>query len=553
MIHWKAWLALGLVYFLPYWLVFQSHEQARQPVKVELDKYPWIYLRDNRPLDPGEKVVEGIFTGDIICGREGKSLAYKLDAVVSWLKAADFVMGNLECVVSSHAADRGLGSFDGGTPGPIYLFAPPKPIELLREAGFDILGVANNHIFDLGEAGLSETIQNLRTYGIQAAGLCTGRACRDGVVIEKVGGLRIAIVAVNTIPIPFSKVNLTEINWETPQVLLSMIQSLKPEVHAIVVSIHWGKEYELDASPAQKRIAKQLISAGVDLVVGHHPHVVQGVNLFSAHERLEEGFVTYSLGNFIADQQFGDTVGSLVLRAYFDEQGLRAVQALPLWAGLKPALLELSQTDLLLQKIMPEAKPVAFHCDQSTCHDYDENLDRIPSITGLFWFGEVDLTGDGISEKVQRQAERVVVFANGIESWKTPVEWKVVDLALGDPDNDGRQEMLLAFWRADAAGIERSHPFIVGYRGGSYHETWGGSGVSDPILEVELSDVDSDGMEELVVLEQRSSQKEAVTVWDWHGWGFSLKWRSQEGEYKNLRVVQNPATGEAIIVLDEQP
>jgi hypothetical protein len=98
--------------------------------------------------------------------------------------------------------------------------------------------------------------------------------------------------------------------------------------------------------------------------------------------------------------------------------------------------------------------------------------------------------------------------------------------------------MMLAFWRPDQSGVLRSHPFIVGYRGGTYQETWGGSGVSDPILEVELGDVDGDGLQELVVLEQRRSGKQTVTVWDWHGWGFSLKWRSQEGRFQNLQLMK---------------
>ena len=108
----------------------------------------------------------------------------------------------------------------------------------------------------------------------------------------------------------------------------------------------------------------------------------------------------------------------------------------------------------------------------------------------------------------------------------------------------------MAFWRADKTGVLRSHPFIVGYRGGTYHETWGGSGVSDPIQEVELGDVDGDGLQELVVLEQRSSGKQAVTVWDWHGWGFSLKWRSPEGNYQNLNLYRNRTMDkDSIIVL----
>ena len=144
------------------------------------------------------------------------------------------------------------------------------------------------------------------------------------------------------------------------------------------------------------------------------------------------------------------------------------------------------------------------------------------------------------------------VYQDQKEIWRSPQSWQVVDLDLGDPDADGRNEMMLVFWKPDEFGVLRSHPFIVGYRGGSYHETWGGSGVSDPIQEVELGDVDRDGAQELVVLEQRPNKLQAVAVWDWHGWGFSLKWRSLEGKYEDLRVDQETLHGESLIWVSTQ-
>jgi hypothetical protein len=83
----------------------------------------------------------------------------------------------------------------------------------------------------------------------------------------------------------------------------------------------------------------------------------------------------------------------------------------------------------------------------------------------------------------------------------------------------------------------RSHPFIVGYRAGAYRVLWGGSAVVDPILEVELGDMDGDGVQELIVLEEMATGR-AVSIWRWHGWGFSLMWRSPPGKYRDLGVVQ---------------
>jgi hypothetical protein len=117
-----------------------------------------------------------------------------------------------------------------------------------------------------------------------------------------------------------------------------------------------------------------------------------------------------------------------------------------------------------------------------------------------------------------------VISSPGGETWQSLPEWQVVDLALGDPNDDGRAELLLALWKPDAAGLARSHPFILGYRDGAYRVLWGGSAVADPILGVELAELDGDGVEELIVLEQRSAIP-AISAWRWHGWGYTLLWR----------------------------
>jgi hypothetical protein len=129
----------------------------------------------------------------------------------------------------------------------------------------------------------------------------------------------------------------------------------------------------------------------------------------------------------------------------------------------------------------------------------------------------------------------VQVYGAGQMLWESPPDWFVTDVALGDPNDDGRQELMLAVDRVDPAGNRRSHPYIVGYRGGNYTLLWGGRAVMDPIQEVELGDVDGDGRQELLVLLERADGSgRQVAVWRWHGWGFSLLWRSAPGRYRDL-------------------
>jgi hypothetical protein len=183
------------------------------------------------------------------------------------------------------------------------------------------------------------------------------------------------------------------------------------------------------------------------------------------------------------------------------------------------------------------ARQMCFSCDGEGCYPVEI---LVEDGAGLFDQGEIDLTGDGVFERVQRLGVQVTIYQDGAEVWRSPPEWRVVDLALGDPNDDGRSEVLLAFWKQDEAGAPRCHPFIVGYRGGYYRELWGGSAVDAPIHEVELADVDGDGAQELIVLEEAGDGAEsAVAVWRWNQWWFNIAWRSSQGVYRDLRLISS--------------
>jgi hypothetical protein len=192
---------------------------------------------------------------------------------------------------------------------------------------------------------------------------------------------------------------------------------------------------------------------------------------------------------------------------------------------------------------------LGFACDGQTC--FPTEVPRTAQ-AGPFRAGAIDLTGDGIAEGLRLLDGQVVVYGQGAEAWRGLPEWRVADLALGDPNDDGRGELLLALWKPDGEGVQRSHPFIAGYREGAYRVLWGGSAVPDPIHEVALGDVDGDGVQELVVLEERDGAR-AVSVWRWHGWGFSLAWRSPAGRYRDLALVPGGAGGPSNISVGLEP
>lgn len=521
-----GWLRIPLLLALaPLALAAGRPVYAGEP--PDLAAYPWFYQREGRPIDPGEELVELVAVGDVMLGRGvAATTPDPLAGVTPWLAGADLALGNLEGVIGAAAApEPGITSDPAG---PYRLRAPVGAVDLLQAAGFDLLGLANNHALDFGPASLEETAQQLQAAGITPVGAGPTVESAQATHFRQAGSLRLAFLAFNAVPDPAGPaagVGWQPAQWDQAQALAA-ISAARTEADAVIVSVHWGREYALTPDPAQVASADLMLAAGADLVVGHHPHAVQGP------ARLQAGrVVLYSLGNFVFDQEFDPARQGLALRAFFDRQGLRAVQLLPVRAGLQPGLLPPDEAAPLLARVRPASR-LGFRCDPETCRLVDSPPP--PGRSGLFWGGEIDLTGDGRQEKIRRTEERAVIYSAGAEVWRSDPAWRVVDLALGDPNDDGRWEALLALWKLDETGVERSHPFIIGFRWGIYRDIWGGSAVVDSIYEVELGDVDGNGSQELIVLEGAPQNDRAVSVWDWHGWGFSLRWRSPAGPYRDL-------------------
>lgn len=202
---------------------------------------------------------------------------------------------------------------------------------------------------------------------------------------------------------------------------------------------------------------------------------------------------------------------------------------------------------VLLRHLPPDMRQVAFACTRQTCWPVEPPFSQTE---GIFSVGYVDLTGDGVPETILREQDTLRVLQDGFEIWHSDATWRVVDAALGDPNHDGRYEILAALWKPDDRSSWISQPYIIGYRGGTVKVLWGGSAVAYGIHEVALADVDGDNTEELLVLEsaRQGARPETpwrtLSVWDWHGWGYNLRWRSSAAAYRNLNV-----TGEGIIVV----
>ena len=187
----------------------------------------------------------------------------------------------------------------------------PRNVEGLEFAGIDLVGLSNNHIYDHGGAGLESTRRVVEGAGIDHAG--------EGVVsIQVVDGVRFGFVACNLL-------------WGyDPAALTEEIGALKRGVDVVVAIVHWGAEYtSVPVAPAgtvtaPRDIARTLVAAGADLVLGNHPHWVQAV------EMVDGVLVAYAHGNFIFDQQWSmETLRGVIGRYTFYDATLVAVEYLP--------------------------------------------------------------------------------------------------------------------------------------------------------------------------------------------------------------------------------
>jgi poly-gamma-glutamate capsule biosynthesis protein CapA/YwtB (metallophosphatase superfamily) len=525
---------------LAFLLLLLSGCQRSDPLAA----YPWLYQREGQPA-LGQETLSVIAVGDILLGRGVEQPDHAFARSADWLSAAGLTLGNLECALTD-APLPAAATLEHSLPAPVRLYAPTQSATWLQVAGFDLLGLANNHSLDAGPDGLHQTADTLHEAGLAVvgAGATSEQALAPYTFTQN--NVRLAILSVNAIPIPPDNA-LPEgqraldgwdiARWQRDAVLAA-VSAARQGADAVIVSIHWGYEYQRQPDPSQTRYAEWLFAAGADVVIGHHPHVVQAPVVLTRPDG-RTVLAAYSLGNFVFDQGREEgTDQGLALHLVFDEHGLRAVQALEVAAGVQPELIPpVSTTPTKGEEQNSPSLQAGFRCAGLTCSQAELPPDLAFS-GGVFQSGAADLDGDGQPEQVTLEGGRLQVWSpGGALAWESPSAWLVVDAALGDPDWDGRPDLVAIFWKADEAGVLRSHPFLIRQNGGRYEEVWGGSAVSEPIWEVEVTDLNGDRLDELVVLAMApDGAGQTLSVWEWHGWGFSQEWRSAPAAYENLRT-----------------
>jgi gamma-polyglutamate biosynthesis protein CapA len=233
---------------------------------------------------PGDHLCMGFGMGTL---SRVRGPAFALQHVAAMLREGDIVFGNCEGVFSDIGADRtNIDTMEfRGTPA----FA-----EALRESGFTVMTVANNHVGEHGLEVMNDTIENLKAAGIDVIGLRDkGRVAAP--LIQEIKGVRVGWLAYTWIVSKHTAQDREMLAWTKGKEVAEEVAALRPEVEFLIVTPHWGREFV--TVPPQSVIdqAHAMADAGADLILGHHPHVLQGI------EQRGKCLIVYSLGNFLFD------------------------------------------------------------------------------------------------------------------------------------------------------------------------------------------------------------------------------------------------------------
>jgi poly-gamma-glutamate capsule biosynthesis protein CapA/YwtB (metallophosphatase superfamily) len=260
-----------------------------------------------RPIPPPPpKRVHLVAAGDVMLDRgvwnriKTEGMSHVMRDVRGRLRAGDITFVNLECPLSTVRGHARPG-------GSLEFCAHPSTVQVLEDAGVDVVSIANNHALDAGERGCEDTMATLAEHDIAYAGGRPPGVAPDEITYLQAGDVVVAFLAYTDLD--FVHGSMCKVD-EDMQNALSRVREARNHADVVCVSYHWGVEYEKEPTERQVALGRATIDAGADIVLGHHPHVMGGV------ESYHGGLILYSMGNFVFDQR--DDSDGRMTSAIFD-------------------------------------------------------------------------------------------------------------------------------------------------------------------------------------------------------------------------------------------
>jgi len=267
-----------------------------------------------------------------------------LAEVAPYLQTADLAFVNLEGPISDKGSKVTFKE---------YTFrSRPALIEGLVSAGIDVASLANNHAVDCGQAALLDTIERLDTAGVGHAG--AGKditTARSPALLETEAGTVAVLAFTDKYSSGYAagaeRAGIAPIGDGAK--VLEAVRAAEEKADYVIVSFHWGTEYTFNAAGYQRSLAHKCVDAGADLILGHHPHVIQGLEVY------KDKLIAYSLGDFVFDHRPGPTGETFVLQVTLGESGPPVARIIPVYLtdshGI-PAPVTGSKADTILNRLI---------------------------------------------------------------------------------------------------------------------------------------------------------------------------------------------------------
>lgn len=278
----------------------------------------------SEPETPESSEVSLLFTGDVLLSdyvlanydREGISGVLD-ETLLDAMTSADVTAINNEFPFSN----RGTQAEDKQ-----FTFrVDPSYVSVLTDMGVDIAGLANNHVLDYGADALNDTFDTLDTANIDYIGAGADLSRASALITREIGGQTIGFLAASRV--------IPVVSWDIknaspgvfttydPTLLLEAIEQAKETCDYVVVLVHWGIERNEYPEDYETTLAHQYIDAGADLIIGSHPHVLQGISYYEGKP------IFYSLGNYIFNQSIPQTMAVSITLSGTDAPRIRLIPA----------------------------------------------------------------------------------------------------------------------------------------------------------------------------------------------------------------------------------
>jgi len=242
-----------------------------------------------------------------------RDMNYPFEDVAEFFREADLAFVNLETSVSTRGESEKKEGYGFRT--------DPKYLEVYTQAGIDIVSCANNHTRDFGMDALADTFTNLDEYGIRYVGAGMNQTEAEKLETFELNGIKVGFTAINMInmnPTWYATEERAGLNcvdsWDCER-QLELIKEYDKQCDVLFVSVHWGLEYYNTITEEQQEFAHKLCDSGADIILGHHPHVLQPIEAYNG------SVIFYSMGNFLFYKMDDDAGKTALFEIEIDKNG----------------------------------------------------------------------------------------------------------------------------------------------------------------------------------------------------------------------------------------